>query len=597
MPLRPYQQQAYESAIDFIRKSTQPCLIDAATGAGKSHIIAAIAEKIHAISKKRVLILAPRSKLVKQNVEKYRATGSKCSIYSASAGSKCLRYPVVFGTPQTVHNSIDRFGKDYALIIIDEAHGITPTIKKIIASIQEQNPNVRVVGLTATPYRLGSGYIYARTVDGVMFDESQAKTTYFHQCVYKINAQELIHDGYLTPPVIGEVGNQHYDITELELLPNGKFSADSVDRAFAGQGRLTSYIVADVVAKSQDRQGVMFFAATIKHAEEIMASLPPALSRLITGDVKEKERDKIYDDFNAKRFKYLVNVDVLTTGFDASHVDVIALLRHTESVALLQQIIGRGLRLDDEKEDCLVLDYAENLETHCPDGDLFTPKILARTGEKSSTQQVKCPLCHGINEFAARPNPEGFEISENGIFLDLDGQPVLDDNGNEYPAHFGRRCKQIYINIRTNQYEQCDHRWAHKVCDECGTENDIAARYCSNCKGELIDPNEKLKIEYKKMKNDPYQIQTDRVLKWEKRDSVTRNGQPCLIVEYVTENRTFPIWYMPGDSRKKPFTNYMGFLDATNHGETQPETITYRKEQSGFFKIFAYNRPEDTPPE
>lgn len=507
-----------------------------------------------------------------------------------------MRYPVVFGTPQTVSNSIDRFGGDYALVIIDECHGITPTIKKIIASIQSQNPNVRVVGLTATPFRLGSGYIYARNANGVMLDESQAIQPYFYQCVYKIDARELIGDGYLTPPVIGEIGNQHYDTSELELLPTGKFSADSVDRAFVGHGRLTAYIVADVLAKSQDRQGVMFFAATIAHAKEIMASIPHGLSRLITGDVKEKERDKIYDDFIAKRFKYLVNVDVLTTGFDASHVDVIALLRHSESAALVQQIIGRGMRLDDDKKDFLLLDYAENVGTHFPDGDLFSPEIKAVNVVDGELMKVKCPLCQGENEFAARPNPDEFKINEHGIFVDLDGNPVLDDYDNEYPAHFGRRCKQIYIDKSINQYVQCSHRWAGKVCPHCESENDIAARYCSKCRGELIDPNEKLKLEYQAMKADPYQLQTDRVIEWKKRESLTKAGQPCLIIEYTTTCRTFSIWYLPGDSRKRPFITYDMFCRFTDYGEVMPSTVTYRKEKSGFYAILGYNQPEDKPP-
>ena len=102
----------------------------------------------------------------------------------------------------------------------------------------------------------------------------------------------------------------------------------------------------------------MLFAATVRHAEEVMASLPPDLSAMITGDTPKGERASIIARFKARRIKYLVNVAVLTTGFDAPHVDVIAILRKTESVGLLQQIIGRGLRLHDDKRDCLVLDYA-----------------------------------------------------------------------------------------------------------------------------------------------------------------------------------------------------------------------------------------------
>jgi len=103
MSLRPYQQNAHDAVIDWVRMTTSPCLVDAATGAGKSHIISAVSETIHKISKgKRVLCLAPSAELVEQNHAKYIATGNEASIFSSSAGSKCLRHPVVFGTPGTV---------------------------------------------------------------------------------------------------------------------------------------------------------------------------------------------------------------------------------------------------------------------------------------------------------------------------------------------------------------------------------------------------------------------------------------------------------------------------------------------------------------
>lgn len=154
--LRDYQQAAHDAAINWVRKSTEPCVIEAATGAGKSHIIAAIAETLHKMSGgKHVLCLQPSSELVTQNREKFLSTGKPASIFSSSAGGKCLRHPVVFGTPGTVKNAISRFGSRFALIIIDECHGITPTIIKIIDAIRLVNDKVRVIGLSATPYRLG----------------------------------------------------------------------------------------------------------------------------------------------------------------------------------------------------------------------------------------------------------------------------------------------------------------------------------------------------------------------------------------------------------------------------------------------------------
>ena len=199
-------------------------------------------------------------------------------------------------------------------------------------------PILRVIGLSATPYRLDIGYIYRQ-------DEKRKATGhdgYFLQRVYALPARYLIEKGYLTNPVVGAINSGHYETKDMQVNKGGRFNANDIDKAYHGRGRLTSSIVADVVAQARDRQGVMFFAATIQHAEEILESLPPELSAIVTGNTHKDERALILLEFKARRIKYLVNVEVLTTGFDAPHVDVIAILRATESVALLQQIIEIG---------------------------------------------------------------------------------------------------------------------------------------------------------------------------------------------------------------------------------------------------------------
>lgn len=488
MPLRPYQQETHDTAISWIRKTISPGLIDAATGAGKSHIIAAVAETINTMSKgKHVLCLAPSSELVKQNREKFLTTGKPASVFSSSAGSKCLKHPVVFGTPGTVKNSITRFGSRFALIIIDECHGITPTVKNIIERIREVNPNVRVLGLTATPYRLGEGYIYSMDENDKPLGESCCRDPYFTKCIYKIHARELIKQGHLTPPRVCEISAGSYDVSKL--IPNSKHKKTDIDAAFVGHGRKTSAIVADVVNRSKYKFGVMFFAATVQHAEEIMASLP-ANAECVTGKTKRKERERIVSDFKAQRFKYLVNVGVFTTGFDATHVDGVAILRATESVGLLQQIIGRGLRLHEGKEFCDVWDYASNIENHCPDGDIFKPEVrVTYKGEWNGTIDAECELCGTINKFSARKNSEGFEYDKQGYFVDLDGCRINSDFG-DIPGHHGRRCQGKFK--AGSEYEQCSYRWTSKECPNCSAHNDIAARYCCDCKGEIINPNDKL---------------------------------------------------------------------------------------------------------
>lgn len=611
--LRPYQQDAANAALAWMLKSAAPLVIDAATGAGKSHIIAEIARVIHAKTGKRVLCLAPSAELVTQNREKFLATGNRASMFSASAGGKELRFPVVFGSPLTVKNRISRFQKEgqdgYALVIVDECHGITPTVRDIVVAMRQANPNLRVCGLTATPYRLGSGWIFREgptpegAETGQIMGEDAAREPYFAKCVYKIDARQLIDMGFLTRPVIGQINATGYDTSGLTLNKLGQFDATAVDRAYHGHGRKTSAIVADVVAQSQDRRGVMFFAATVKHAQEVLASLPPELSEIVTGETPKAQRDSILRRFKAQQIKYLVNVSVLTTGFDATHVDVIAILRKTESVGLLQQIIGRGLRIHPDKADCLVLDYTTNLDDHCPDGDLFAPTVRATKGPADTTggMACECPTCGYGNTFTANPQYLQYKTDKAGYALDLDGHQIMSDFG-PIPAHYGRRCMGMVAPsisaARRGEYERCGYRWTFKECPHCGGDNDIAARYCSTCKGEIVDPNEKLKADFKAMKRDPTRLQTDDVTHMSCAPGISRSGNKTMRVEWITPYRQFTTWLMPEARHVRGQVEWETFDKATEGGTVKPKTITYQKNAvTGFFEIKAYNRQADESPE
>ena len=588
--LRPYQQTSHDAILKWIRKTSEPCCIEAATGAGKSHIIAALAETVNRISNgKHVLCLAPSAELVIQNSEKYEATGNKFSIFSASAGSKSLRHPVVFGTPLTVANRIRKFGSQFAMVIIDECHGLTPTIKKIIDAMREQNPNLRVVGMSATPYRMGTGYIFRHWPNGAQVTPMEAVNPYFLACVDRITAKQLIDMEYLTKPVIGNIHAESYHTLGMELNARGQFDADDIDQAYLGHGRKTSAIIADVVAQARERQGVMIFAATVQHAQECMESLPRGLSAIVTSDTPREERKDIITQFKAREIKYLVNVSVLTTGFDAPHVDLIAILRATESVGLLQQIVGRGLRLCDGKDDCLVLDYAENIERHCPDGDIFNPIIEVTKTSGTTYVRCTCPTCEKINEFKARPNPSGFKINETGYFTDLDGSLIDSDYG-PMPAHYGRRCQAI--NMTSGKPQRCEYRWTLKKCPHCEAENDIAARYCFECKGEIVDPNDKLVAEFAAMKLDPTRRQTDVVTGWNVAHTISKAGREMWRINVVTPYRKFTFWVPKAPTWKQGYSERTMF---TSLGGQPPETITYAKENE-WYKVYAYNRRADEIP-
>lgn len=591
MTLRPYQSEAAKAAEYHLRRFVDPCLIEAATGAGKSHIIAHIAGWLHDISGgKRVLCLAPSKELIEQNHAKYLATGNPASIFSASAGSKSTRHPVVFGTPLTVKNAISRFKNNLCGVVIDEAHGITPTVREIIDALRESNENLRVIGTTATPYRMGTGYIFREWPDGRINGEDTCREPYFGKCVYRIAGPELIEQGYLTKPVVG-AHIEGYDTSGLVLKPNGKFDDATVDAAFVGHGRKTASVVADVIEKSRGRKGVVFFAATVRHAHEIMASLPPQLSAIITGTTQG--RDKILKRFDQQEIKYLVNVGVLTTGWDCTHVDVIAILRRTESVGLLQQIIGRGLRLHEGKRDCIILDYADNIDTHCPDGDLFRPVVKSKSASTGNGAVIaQCPDCGYENEFNRHKDAIGYQLDRSGYCIDTFGDQIQTEHG-PMPGHYGRRCFGV-VKIGAD-YERCSYRWTSKECPTCGEGNDIAARYCHSCKGEIVDPNAKLAMEFAAFKKDPTKTQTDEVVKVDFRHGVSAKGNETVRADWVTPWRHFSTWHLPHASFSKGKKDWERFALATHNATVPPKTISYVKD-GDFFRILAFDMDADCAP-
>ena len=579
--LRPYQQEAVNVAINWVRKHSEPAIMALATGSGKSLICAELAKILVKMSKKKILCLCPTAELVEQNYEKYLLTGNEASIYSASIG-KSLRHDVVFATEGTFKSKALEQGENFSCVILDEAHRITPTIKKIISDMKKGNPNLRCIGMSASPYRLGTGYVYEMDENNQLVDETVKP--YFKKLLITIGGKFLTEQGYLTPIRIGKIGAEQYDTSHL-VMKGGSYTAESIDEAFVGHGKKTADIVADVIhnANGMNAKSVMFFGATIDHAKEIMASLPAYNSALITGETPKAERKQIITDFKAQKIKYLVNVSVLTTGFDASHVSIIAVLRKTESASLLQQIIGRALRLHDGKEYSLLLDYADNVNTHFPDGDVFNPQIKANKNKESIKSEIQCPDCHSVNSVTLRPNPDGYTFDQFGYFLDLAGERV-EYEGQHFPAHFSRRCSHVEVRGH-NVFERCSYFWSYKECLECGHKNDLTARKCNGCGELLIDPNKKLIAEFKAFKKDLSQVQTDAINFIRKKTIRTKSGNDGIQISFGTPERIVQV-IMSNKIMPK-------FYDLFLNSDFAPKTITYKKSSSGYMHIYDFNRETD----
>ncbi|HCE2931812.1 TPA: DEAD/DEAH box helicase [Vibrio parahaemolyticus] len=460
--LRPYQADSVKAVIHYFRKHSTPAVIVLPTGAGKSLVIAELAR----LAKGRVLVLAHVKELVEQNHAKYEGYGLKGAIFSAGLGRKETDQQVVFASVQSVVRNLDSFKNQFSLLVIDECHRVpddkNSSYQKVITHLRELNPGIKVLGLTATPYRLGMGWIYQYHTRGQVRTE---ESRFFRDCIFELPIRYLLDENFLTPARMMDAPVLSYDFSQLKPANTGRYKEAEMDMVIDKAKRATPQIVEQIIQYARERKGVMIFAATVRHAQEIHGLLPEGETAIVIGDTPTPERDAIIQAFKNREIKYLVNVSVLTTGFDAPHVDLIAILRPTESVSLYQQIVGRGLRLSEGKNECLVLDYAGNSY------DLYQPEVGdPKLDSTSEIITIPCPACGFNNNFWGK-------LDSNGFLLE----------------HFGRRCQGYFEDEDTGEREHCGYRFRAKYCSECGADNDIAARICHECDATLVDPDKKLK--------------------------------------------------------------------------------------------------------
>ncbi len=460
--LRPYQEEAVNATVDHFKKRKDPAVIVLPTGAGKSLVIAELAR----IAKGRVLCLAHVKELVEQNHDKFESYDLKAGIFSAGLNRKDSSEKVIFGSIQSVARADKSFFKDFSLLVIDECHRVSlegeTQYHHVINLLKENNPEICILGLTATPYRLGLGWIYNYHYKGSTKAEEDR---FFKKCIFELPLSFMIKNKYLTPPIVIDSPVACYDFSSLTPNRGGAFSIGDIEDLLSDQKRVTPGIIGHIIEQANDRRGVMIFTSSVRHAREILGHLPRGISEIVTGETVDFERDQIISDFKKEKIKFLVNVSVLTTGFDAPHVDLIALLRPTESISLYQQIIGRGLRLFEGKEDCLILDYTG--QGH----DLFSPEVgNEKVDSDSEAVMIPCPDCGFQNTFWGKTTEEGHVIE-----------------------HYGRKCQGAYEDPETFELSPCGFLFRFKICESCGLENDISARECSGCKEVLIDPDAKLR--------------------------------------------------------------------------------------------------------
>jgi len=228
-----------------------------------------------------------------------------------------------------------------------------------------------------------------------------------HVC-YEVGVRELIVQGYLCP-LVTKAGIHKPNVDSLHIR-GGEFIAGEVEDLM-DQAHLVEAACGEIVAHTANRNAMLIFASGVKHGEHIVETLKTRHGiecGFVTGDTPTKERDAILARFKACGLKYLCNVNVLTTGFDAPHIDCVALVRPTLSPGLYYQMVGRGFRLHSSKSNCLVLDFGGNVLRHGPVDQIRIRERDAGTGQAPAKE---CPECHTVVAAGYSKCPEcGFEF-------------------------------------------------------------------------------------------------------------------------------------------------------------------------------------------
>lgn len=416
--LRPYQAAAVDSVYQYWadKRGDNP-LIVAPTGAGKTAVIAQIIRDAMSFPGTKVMVLTHVKELLEQGAQGLLRMYPEADIgfYSASIGQKRLDKPITFAGIQSVWKRATEMIPAPDLVLIDEAHMLPKNTETryghFIKELKLCNPHVKIVGLTATPYRLDSGYLHKG--EGAIFDG----------IAYDIPVGMLMDEGYLSP-IISKGGLKQIDLTNVGKR-GGEFIESQLAEA-ASDPDLVRSMVNEIVSLGKDRKSWLIFASGLDHAGLIQAEMlnHNIICEVVSGEDSQSDRAAKIGSFKRGQTRAVVNVGVLTTGFDHPGVDLVAMARATESTGLYIQIVGRGTRpvyasgydLDTKdgraaaiangtKPNCLVLDFGQNVQRH---GFIDSVKPMKSggggTGGEAPTKQ--CPSCQSMCFAGLRVCPE-----------------------------------------------------------------------------------------------------------------------------------------------------------------------------------------------
>lgn len=399
--LRDYQQEAVAAFFAGVLSGKHSGIISAPTGSGKSLLIADICKQmVTRWPHTRIIVSTHKKELIEQDEEEFKRyyPDARTGIYSAGLNQRDTNTRVTFCGIQSVAKRAFEFGK-IDLLVIDEAHLVNhadgTSYARFIKDLRTANPDLCIVGMSATPYRLDNGLLY------------EGPDRMFDCLYYDIGLGRLIDEGWLTP-IVSKGGATKIDLSGVKTTA-GEYNKKDLEIA-ADQSELTRKAVDEIVKYGADRNAWLVFASSVVHAKHVCEEIRSRgiSCEVVTGELNNEDRARYLSQFKNRQLRCLVNVEILVAGFNAPEIDLVCLLMATKSCAKFVQSVGRGTRLAPGKESCLLLDYGGNC-VRFGNIDEVTPPEHKTKGDGTGEPPCKeCPHCFSILPASVRYCPECF---------------------------------------------------------------------------------------------------------------------------------------------------------------------------------------------
>jgi DNA repair protein RadD len=423
-----YQRKAVDDLWAWFEAGNEgnPC-IEISTGGGKTHIVALICkETIQSWPDTRVLMLTHVKEILEQDIDELRNywPNAPLGVYAAALKRRDLGEPITFGMVQSLRGKALAIGH-IDIIICDECHIISHKdeggYRQLINELRAINPSLRVIGLTATPYRMGHGMI---TDEPAIFSE----------IIRPVTIHQLLDEGHLAP--LRSKHTKSRLSVEGVKVSGGDYVAKDLQLAVDTLG-LNTEIADEIVARGrvEDRKHWLVFGVGIEHCEHLAEAIRAhgVTCEAVHSKLSSAKRTELIKLFKAGKVQCLTNPAMMTTGFNFPNIDLVALVRPTLSVVLYQQIVGRGMRPKTHTDYGLVLDFAGAVSRHGPITKIRPPE---KKGKKAGEAPVKvCDHCHEIVPIVTRICPScGEEFPEPETAKDkfrLHDDDIMGERGNE----------------------------------------------------------------------------------------------------------------------------------------------------------------------